>query len=166
LKDGPALIILALITANIRNSVLPSSKVHALDAFLALSCHLTDEAKLDRMVPYIVELLNDDAALVRSAALRTLMQVVCCFPYVLYSHLANLHVAHDRDCNHPFQRSHLPRVYHPQHQASGSRPRSLCTVYLRAVYCTARGHGSAIPRDGSSTESTWGVQSVGRSSGI
>jgi len=50
--------------------------VRALDVFLALACHLTDEAKLDRMVPYIVELLQDDAALVRSAALRTLMQVV------------------------------------------------------------------------------------------
>ncbi|KAF8153240.1 hypothetical protein B0H34DRAFT_820167 [Crassisporium funariophilum] len=74
--DGPALIILALITANIRNCFLPSSKVRALDVFLALSCHLTDEAKLDRMVPYIVELLHDDAALVRSAALRTLMQVL------------------------------------------------------------------------------------------
>jgi phosphoinositide-3-kinase, regulatory subunit 4 len=74
--DGPALIILALVTANIRNCSLPSSKVRALDVFLALSCHLTDEAKLDRMVPYVVELLHDDAATVRSAALRTLMQVV------------------------------------------------------------------------------------------
>lgn len=74
--DGPALIILALVTANIRNCSLPSSKVRALDVFLALSCHLTDEAKLDRMVPYIVDLLHDDAAIVRSAALRTSMQVV------------------------------------------------------------------------------------------
>jgi hypothetical protein len=47
-----------------------------MDVFLALACHLTDEAKLDRMVPYIVELLHDDSALVRSAALRTLMQTV------------------------------------------------------------------------------------------
>ena len=71
--------ILALVTANIRNCSLPSSKVRALDVFLALCCHLTDEAKLDQMVPYIVELLNDDAALVRSAALRTMMQVVSGF---------------------------------------------------------------------------------------
>lgn len=75
-EDGPALIILALVTANIRNCSLPSSKVRALDVFLALSCHLTDEAKLDRMVPYVVDLLHDDAAIVRSAALRTLMQVL------------------------------------------------------------------------------------------
>lgn len=78
-SDGPALIILALVTANIRNCSLPSSKVRAMDVFLALACHLTDEAKLDRMVPYIVELLHDDSALVRSAALRTLMQAVSTF---------------------------------------------------------------------------------------
>lgn len=74
--DGPALIILSLVSANVRNCALPSSKVRALDVFLALSCHLTDEAKLDRMVPYIVDLLHDEAAIVRAAGLRTLMQVV------------------------------------------------------------------------------------------
>ncbi|KAI0672432.1 hypothetical protein C8Q78DRAFT_971156 [Trametes maxima] len=74
--DGPALIILSLICANIRNCYLPSSKVRALDVCLALSAHLTDEAKLDRMVPYIVDLLHDDAALVRASALRTLLQVL------------------------------------------------------------------------------------------
>lgn len=77
LLDGPALIILALVCANIRNCSLPSSKVHGLDVFLALASHLTDEAKLDRMVPYVVDLLSDDAAIVRVAALRTLMQIVC-----------------------------------------------------------------------------------------
>lgn len=74
--DGPALILLALVTANVRNCSLPSSKVRALDVFLALSCHLTDEAKLDRMIPYIIDLLHDESALVRAAALRALMQVV------------------------------------------------------------------------------------------
>ncbi|KAI0753275.1 hypothetical protein C8Q80DRAFT_1096117 [Daedaleopsis nitida] len=75
-EDGPALIILSLVCANIRNCYLPSSKVRALDVFLALSSHLTDEAKLDRMVPYVVDLLHDDAAIVRAAALRTLVQVL------------------------------------------------------------------------------------------
>ena len=72
-----ALVILALVTANVSNCSLPSSKVRALGDFLALSCLLTDEAKPDQTAPYIVELL-DDAALVRSATLRTLtrMQVV------------------------------------------------------------------------------------------
>ena len=80
LPDGPALILLALVTANVRTCRLPSSKLKALDVFLALSPHLTDEAKLDRMVPYIVELLQDDAPSVRGAAVRTLMQVVSLFP--------------------------------------------------------------------------------------
>ncbi|KAF7329785.1 hypothetical protein MKEN_00241800 [Mycena kentingensis (nom. inval.)] len=75
-EDGPALIILALVTANIRNCALPSSKVRALDVFLALASHLTDEAKLDRMLPYIVDLLHDDSATVRAAAMRTMIQVL------------------------------------------------------------------------------------------
>ena len=63
-------------TANVRTCKLPSSKLKALDVFLALAPHLTDEAKLDRMIPYIVELLQDESSSVRSAAIRTLMQVV------------------------------------------------------------------------------------------
>ncbi|KAJ2936541.1 hypothetical protein H1R20_g554, partial [Candolleomyces eurysporus] len=88
LEDGPALIILALLTANIRNCRLPSSKVRTLDVFLALSRHLTDEAKLDRMVPYIVDLLHDDSALVRSAALRTLLQVLVLVSVITPSNVA------------------------------------------------------------------------------
>ncbi|EKM56683.1 uncharacterized protein PHACADRAFT_183284 [Phanerochaete carnosa HHB-10118-sp] len=75
-SDGPALILLALLTANIRNCNLPSSKLKALDVCLALAPLLTDEAKLDRMVPSIVELLLDDAPAVRAAAIRTLMQIL------------------------------------------------------------------------------------------
>ncbi|KAI0729483.1 hypothetical protein C8Q72DRAFT_307334 [Fomitopsis betulina] len=75
-EDGPALIVLALATANIRNCTLPSYKLRALDVLLALSPYLTDEAKLDRMVPHIVDLLHDDAAIIRAAAMRTLMQIL------------------------------------------------------------------------------------------
>lgn len=75
-EDGPALIILALVSANLRNCSLPTSKIRAMDVFLAISGHLTDESKLDRMVPYIVESLHDEAATVRTAALRTLVQVL------------------------------------------------------------------------------------------
>jgi phosphoinositide-3-kinase, regulatory subunit 4 len=75
-SDGPALIMLSLVCANIRNCSFPSSKVRALDLLLALSSQLTDEAKLDRLIPYVIDLLHDDAAIVRGAALRTLMQVV------------------------------------------------------------------------------------------
>ena len=70
------MVILALICANIRNCARPSSKLRGLDTLLALSSHLTDEAKLDRLVPYVIDLLHDDAAVVRAGALRTLVQVV------------------------------------------------------------------------------------------
>lgn len=50
--------------------------MHALDILLALASHLTDEAKLDRVVPYVIDLLHDDAAIVRASALRTLIQAV------------------------------------------------------------------------------------------
>ncbi|KAG8950099.1 Serine/threonine-protein kinase [Tulasnella sp. 424] len=75
-EDGPALIILSLVTANIRNATLPSSKLRSLDLLLALACHLTDEAKLDRLVPYAIDLLHDDSPAVRVAAIRTLVQVL------------------------------------------------------------------------------------------
>ncbi|KAG6334162.1 hypothetical protein ID866_4928 [Astraeus odoratus] len=75
-EDGPALILLSLLLANIRNCSLPSSRIRALDILLALSAHLTDESKLDRAVPYVVELLRDDATVVRAAAMRNLMQIL------------------------------------------------------------------------------------------
>ncbi|EJU01456.1 ARM repeat-containing protein [Dacryopinax primogenitus] len=74
--NGPALIILSIVCANIRNCAHASSKVRALDLLLALTPQLTDEAKLDRMVPYVVDMLRDDSALVRAASVRTLMQIL------------------------------------------------------------------------------------------
>ena len=81
---------LSLVSANIRNCQLPSSKVRALDVFLALCPKLTDEAKLDRMVPYIIELLHDEAVIVRIAALRTLFQVVSGWKVMLLKNFAQL----------------------------------------------------------------------------
>ncbi|KAF8607280.1 ARM repeat-containing protein, partial [Ceratobasidium sp. AG-I] len=75
-EDGPALIVLSLVCSNLRNCTIPSSKLRTLDLMLALAVHLTDEAKLDRLVPYVVDLLHDEAATVRSAAVRTLTQVL------------------------------------------------------------------------------------------
>ncbi|CAE6436166.1 unnamed protein product [Rhizoctonia solani] len=75
-EDGPALIVLSLVCSNVRNCILPSSKLRALDLLLALAVHLTDEAKLDRLIPYVIDLLHDEAAVVRSAGIRALTQVL------------------------------------------------------------------------------------------
>lgn len=75
-QDGPALIILSLVSSNIRNCRLPSSKLRGLDMLLSLSTYLTDEAKVDRLLPYVMDLLSDDAPIVRATALRTALQIV------------------------------------------------------------------------------------------
>ncbi|KAG9127307.1 Serine/threonine-protein kinase [Ceratobasidium sp. 392] len=75
-EDGPALIVLSLVCSNVRNCTIPSSKLRTLDLLLALAVHLTDEAKLDRLVPYVIDLLHDEAAIVRAASIRTLTQVL------------------------------------------------------------------------------------------
>ncbi|GAA5836125.1 hypothetical protein JCM9279_002203 [Rhodotorula babjevae] len=75
-EDGPALVVLSLVCANIRNCVRPASVLRALEILLALNRYLTDETRLDRLVPYLVSLLEDDVATVRSVALRALTQTL------------------------------------------------------------------------------------------
>jgi hypothetical protein len=48
----------------------------ALDMLLYLSLYLTDETNLDRLLPYVVDMLADDSPMVRCAACRALTQVV------------------------------------------------------------------------------------------
>ena len=74
--DGPALLILTILCVNIRNCLLPTSKIKALQLMTMLSEYVTDEAKLDRLVPYVVELLHDEAASVRVGAVRALLRIV------------------------------------------------------------------------------------------
>ncbi|CAG8648873.1 9055_t:CDS:10, partial [Acaulospora morrowiae] len=75
-SDDGALIFLSLICAIIRNTAYPSSKLHALDMLLAIGQHLDDECKLDRLVPYLVALLDDDVGLVRANAVKTLANLL------------------------------------------------------------------------------------------
>ncbi|GAA5903427.1 ubiquitin-binding serine/threonine protein kinase VPS15 [Sporobolomyces salmoneus] len=75
-KDGPALILLALISSNVRNCQHPSSILRAIELLLALNRYLTDETRLDRLVPYLVTLLSDEESVVRSMALRALTQTL------------------------------------------------------------------------------------------
>jgi phosphoinositide-3-kinase regulatory subunit 4 len=73
---GPALLLLNLVTSSIRNCLWPSSRLHGLKLFLNLLPQLGDEDKVDRIVPYVVELLSDDVAIVRAEACRTLILTV------------------------------------------------------------------------------------------
>ena len=91
--------------------------------FLALASHLTDEAKLDRMVPFIIELLHDEAALVKVGAIRCLMQVVSAFDSSEIKKddsILRCVIAHVSNGDHTLQRVHLPGIYHTQYQASST----------------------------------------------
>jgi hypothetical protein len=119
--DGAALIVLSMICSNIRSCRLPSSRLKALDLFLALCPHLTDESKLDRMLPYLVDLLHDESADVRAAALRTLIQLVSRLQ-------SNVYLTHSWmtdppcHCHYAIQRSHIPGIYYSECGSSDTRP--------------------------------------------
>ncbi|KAH8681103.1 phosphoinositide 3-kinase regulatory subunit 4 [Xylariales sp. PMI_506] len=74
--DDGTLIFLSMIAASIRNTARAASKIRACDVMLAFSERLTDEAKLDRVLPYLMLLLNDDADTVAIAALRSVTQLL------------------------------------------------------------------------------------------
>ncbi|KAH6659259.1 hypothetical protein BKA67DRAFT_509915 [Truncatella angustata] len=74
--DDGTLIFLSLIAASLRNTARAASKVRACDVLLAFSERLTDEAKLDRVLPYLMMLLNDDVDVVAIAALRSVTQLL------------------------------------------------------------------------------------------
>jgi phosphoinositide-3-kinase regulatory subunit 4 len=74
--DDGTLIFSTLVAASLRNTARASTRVRGCDLLLAFAEKLTDEAKLDRILPYIVVLLNDSSDIVKIAAIRTLTQLV------------------------------------------------------------------------------------------
>ncbi|KAI1007864.1 Serine/threonine-protein kinase [Podosphaera aphanis] len=75
-SDDGTLIFLSLVVSSIRNTARATAKLRACDLLLAFSERLKDEAKLDRVLPYLVALLNDNAAIVRVATIRTITQLL------------------------------------------------------------------------------------------
>lgn len=73
---GPALLLLNVVSSSIRNASWPSSRLHGLQLFLNLLPYLTDEEKVDRVVPFAVELLSDEAPIVRAEACRVIVLVL------------------------------------------------------------------------------------------
>jgi len=76
--DDVALIILSVLNANIRSCLYPNSVMKALDLYLALLDHLTDETMLDRVLPYLVSLLNSGESCdsIKTSTLLCLTQIL------------------------------------------------------------------------------------------
>lgn len=109
------LIFLSFVCSLLRNASFPSSKLKALDILLALAEHLPDDVKLDRLVPYLMTLLSDDAALVRANAIKTLTQVVIIVDFfflpMMYSRFCNSFVWWN--LSRPSMQGYFPNTFYP-----------------------------------------------------
>lgn len=74
--DDGNLIFLTIVVSCLRGTARASARVRGLELLMAFSERLTDEAKLDRVIPYAAQLLTDKSEQVRIAALRTLTQIL------------------------------------------------------------------------------------------
>ncbi len=74
LYDG-SLLFLTLVVSSLRNTAKASARLKACDLLVAFAERLPDEAKLDRVLPYIVGLLVDQSDVVRAAAIYALTSV-------------------------------------------------------------------------------------------
>jgi phosphoinositide-3-kinase regulatory subunit 4 len=75
-SDEGVLIFLTLVVSNLRTTAKASARIKACDILLAFAERLSDEAKLDRVLPYIMILLADRTDAVKVAAIRTLTQLL------------------------------------------------------------------------------------------
>ena len=74
--DDGSLIFLTLVVSSVRNTARATARIRACDLMLAFAERVTDEAKLDRVLPYVATMLTDRADIVKVAALRTMTQLV------------------------------------------------------------------------------------------
>lgn len=76
-EDDGTLLFLTLIVSSIRTTARASSRIRACDLLLAFSERITDEAKLDRVLPYLMTLLRkDEPDVVIITAIRTITQLL------------------------------------------------------------------------------------------
>ena len=74
--DDGTLVFLTLVVSSLRSTARASSRVRACELLLAFAERLTDEAKLDRVLPHLVELMRDPVDAVKVAGLRSVTQLV------------------------------------------------------------------------------------------
>ena len=74
--DDGSLIFLTLVMSALRNTARSTARIRALELMLAFAERITDEAKLDRVLPLVVALLNDRSDVVKIAAVRTMTQLL------------------------------------------------------------------------------------------
>lgn len=131
LADDGALIFLTLVAGSIRSTARATSRIRACDILLGFAERLTDEAKLDRVLPYLIALLGDSVDLVNIAALRSITQLLALVTVVAP---VNAHV---------FTEYIMPRLQHymfgPTRQAGNPIERKELSPIVRATYASCLG---------------------------
>lgn len=74
--DNGTFILLNIITASLRSVARASSKIRACELLLAFAERVPDEAKMDRILPYIMPMLEDTDEMVLVVGLRTMTQLL------------------------------------------------------------------------------------------
>ena len=76
-KSLPGMILLlSILCSDIHRVVSPTLKVKALNLFILLSEYLDDNCRLQRIIPYIISILHDDSAIVRSFGIKALVTIL------------------------------------------------------------------------------------------
>jgi hypothetical protein len=73
-----ATLILAIVCSCLRNVRCTSTKLRAIELLLAAATFCQDHDKLDRVIPYLLQLTHDSRSLVRQRALVAVAQLVRC----------------------------------------------------------------------------------------
>ncbi|KDO29848.1 hypothetical protein SPRG_04931 [Saprolegnia parasitica CBS 223.65] len=82
-SDNGIMIILSLLCSSVRHCGVPQSKLTALQLITRLGAFADDEVRLQRLVPFVMEVLDDACAAVRAEAIRcvsSLLSLVKIFP--------------------------------------------------------------------------------------
>jgi phosphoinositide-3-kinase, regulatory subunit 4 len=74
--DDGTLIFLTLVVASMRSTARATARVRACELLLAFAERVPDEVKLDRILPYLMSLVDDDSDIVKVAILRTITQLL------------------------------------------------------------------------------------------
>ncbi len=80
IDDGPALLLLNIITANVRNCLRPSSRLSSFRPLEDLARRLSTEDLSDRIIPYLVSLTKDEVPQVRGTSCKLLTSLVSPYP--------------------------------------------------------------------------------------
>lgn len=97
--DDGTFLFLSVVTSSLRSTARAAARLQGCELLLAFSEHIPDEAKLDRILPFIMSLIDDKSETVKITALRSLAQLVRALNLLQHSMLMRAQVALVEKCS-------------------------------------------------------------------